>query len=56
MELKTYIWLGVTIGSAAGGALGSLLDHGNLFGLWGFLLSAVGGIAGVWAGYKLANS
>lgn len=56
METKTYIWLGITIGSIVGGALGSALDHGNLIGFWGIALSSVGAFAGIWAGYKLGNS
>ncbi|MDB5185999.1 MAG: hypothetical protein JWL85_522 [Candidatus Saccharibacteria bacterium] len=55
METKTYIWLGIFIGSTAGGVLGMVLDKGNALGLWTLLLSTVGGIAGIWAGYKIAN-
>ena len=56
METKTYIWLGIGIGSTVGGLLGSLLDHGNLLGIWGIGLSTVGGLAGIWAGYKIGTS
>ena len=55
METKTYVWIGLTIGGLVGGGIGSLLDHGNVFGVWGLLLSTVGGLAGIWAGYKLGN-
>ncbi len=55
METKTYIWIGIFIGSIVGGWLGGMLDHGNLLGMWGILLSGVGGIIGVWAGWKLGN-
>ncbi len=55
METKTYIYIGIFIGSIAGGWLGSLIDHGNIFGLWGILFSTLGGIVGIWAGYKLGN-
>jgi hypothetical protein len=51
--VKTAIGIGVTIGSILGGWLGSLLDHGNMLGLWGILLGGVGGIVGIWAGYKI---
>ncbi len=56
METKTYIWIGIAVGSTLGGFLGSLLDHGNLIGIWSILLSTIGGIAGIWAGYKLGNN
>jgi hypothetical protein len=56
MESKTYIWLGIFIGGAIGAGLGSLLDHGNIFGLWGILLSGVGSIAGIYIAYKLSLS
>ena len=55
MESKTYIWIGLTAGGLIGGGIGSLLDRGNMLGLWSLLLSTIGGIAGIWAGYKLAN-
>ena len=55
MESKTYIWIGLTAGGLIGGGIGSLLDRGNMLGPWSLLLSTVGGIAGIWAGYKLAN-
>ena len=56
METKTYIWIGITVGGALGGFLGALLDHGNAFGAWGILLSGVGSLLGIWAGFKLGNS
>lgn len=55
METKVYIYIGIFIGSTAGAYLGSLLDHGIFFGVWGILLSTVGGVIGIWAGYKLGN-
>lgn len=55
MELKTYIWIGVLVGSTVGSGLGSLLDHGNFLGVWSFALGTIGAIVGIWAGYKLGN-
>lgn len=51
--MKTAIGIGMTVGGLAGGWLGSLLDHGNAFGLWSILLGGVGGLVGIWAGYKI---
>ena len=53
MASKSAIYAGVFIGSVLGSWIGSLFDHGNLFGIWGILFGAIGGIVGVWAGYKL---
>jgi hypothetical protein len=55
MSTKTLIYIGITIFGAAGGWLGSLLDHGNIFGIWGILGSMVGGLFGIWVGVKLSN-
>jgi hypothetical protein len=55
METKTYIWIGITVGGVIGGILGGMLDHGNLLGMWGILLSGVGSIIGIFVGYKLGN-
>jgi hypothetical protein len=55
MELKTYIWIGIIVGGLVGGGIGSLLDHGNVLGLWGILLSGAGSVAGIVIGYKLSN-
>lgn len=54
--MKLAIGIGVTVGSVVGGWLGSLLDHGNMLGLWGILLGGVGGLVGIWAGYKIAQN
>ncbi|MCW1908106.1 MAG: hypothetical protein KIH63_002055 [Candidatus Saccharibacteria bacterium] len=56
METKTYIWIGIFIGSTLGGLLGTWLDHGNGLGIWTILLSTLGGIAGIWAGYTYSQS
>ncbi len=55
MSTKTLIWIGIFVGSLIGGWIGSLFDHGNIFGLWGIILSTVGAFAGVWGGYKLGQ-
>lgn len=55
METKTYVWIGVIVGGMIGSGVGSLLDHGNMLGLWSILLGGIGSIAGIWAAYKLSN-
>ncbi|HEY8073817.1 MAG TPA: hypothetical protein VIF62_06905 [Labilithrix sp.] len=52
---KTFIWLGLLVGSTVGGFV-PMLWGGDLLSAAGILLSAVGGIAGIFAGYKLAQS
>lgn len=49
------VWLGVLIGSSAGGYL-PVLFGGDLFSLWSVLGSTVGGIAGIWLGIKAGDS
>ena len=47
--MKSMIWIGITLGGLAGGGIGSLIDHGNGFGLWSVVLSVVGSLVGIWA-------
>jgi hypothetical protein len=50
--MKLMISLGVLVFSSLGGLIGSAVDHGNGFGGWSILLTAVGGLFGIWVGYK----
>ena len=50
------IYIGLTVGSILGGWLGSIPDHGNMFGIWGILGGIIGSFAGIWAGYKVGKS
>jgi uncharacterized protein YcfJ len=56
MSLKSYIWLGLGIGSVVGGLIGAWLDNGNVFGAWSIILGVLGSLGGIWAGYKLYES
>ena len=49
---KKFVWGGFFVGSTVGGYLPSLWG-GNL--LWGVLLSFVGGITGIWLGFRLGR-
>jgi hypothetical protein len=52
---KKLIWLGFFVGSTVGGMLPSMWGD-DMLSLSGFVLSAVGGVVGIWAGYRLAKS
>jgi hypothetical protein len=55
--MKLMIFIGITIGGTIGGWLGAAaFDHGNWLGGWSILLSGVGSLAGIWAGYKAGQS
>lgn len=54
--MKLAIWMGIFIGGTIGDLVGGALDHGNWLGLWGIVLSTVGSLAGIWAGYKIAKA
>ncbi len=54
MDTKKMVFIGLTVGGTVGGYTGSLLDHTGI-GLWSILLSTIGGIAGIWVGYKLGD-
>lgn len=56
MSAKTLIYIGILVGGLLGGWLGSLLDGGDIFGVWGIILGTLGSFAGIWAGYKLGSS
>jgi hypothetical protein len=52
---KKFIYLGLFVGSAFGGYLPSLWGAGVL-SMSGIFLSAGGGLAGIWLGYKLGKN
>jgi len=54
MERKTLIWIGLAIGSTVGGFIPSLWGA-SMFSLWSTLLSALGGVLGIWAGFKASE-
>lgn len=52
MSSKTLIWGGMMIGSTVGSLVPYLWDGGAMaYAVWG----AIGGFAGIWAGYTLAK-
>lgn len=52
--MKKFIWLGLFVGSTIGGYL-PVLWGDSVFSYSSIFFSAVGGIAGIWAGYKLGQ-
>jgi len=54
MSSKVAVYLGMTIGSIIGGYVPTLFGAG-LISYSSVLFSGIGGILGVWIGYKLSN-
>ena len=54
MPKKTLIWICLTVGSLVGGYLPTLWG-GDLLSFSGIILSAVGGFAGIWLGYRFGE-
>ena len=54
MNTKSLIWIGVFVGGSVGGAI-PLLWGADMLSLSSIFLSMVGGLAGIWAGFKLGQ-
>ncbi|MEI6057787.1 MAG: hypothetical protein WCQ60_02330 [bacterium] len=54
MSPKALIWIGMTVGSTVGAYLPALWG-GSLLGFASIFLSAAGGFAGIFAGFKLKD-
>lgn len=54
MNSKSLIWIFMFVGSAIGGFIPSLWGD-SFFSMWSVVLTAVGGIAGIYLGFKLSN-
>jgi hypothetical protein len=52
--MKKMIWGGLAIGSTIGGAIPFLWTL-NPFSFSSIFLTAIGGVIGIWCGYKLAK-
>ena len=55
MSTKTLIWTGVFIGSTVGGFIPSLWGD-SLFSVSSVIFTTIGGIAGIWIGFKLGGN
>jgi hypothetical protein len=54
MNSKSIVWIFMFVGSAVGGFIPELWGDG-FFSMWSVLLTAVGGIIGIYVGFKLSN-
>lgn len=54
MSSKSVIWIGMTIGSFIGGIIPNLWGA-SMFSMSSVFLTALGGIAGIWLGFRLSN-
>lgn len=54
MKAKTLIMIGMVVGSTLGGYLPALWGAGG-FSIASVILGMVGGIAGIWAGFRLSR-
>jgi len=54
MSPKTLIWIGIFVGGAIGGYVPALWGA-SLFSFSSIIGNTIGGIAGVWAGWKLSQ-
>lgn len=54
MNSKSIIWIFMAIGSAIGGYIPTLWGAGFL-SISSVLLTALGGMLGIWLGFKLSN-
>ncbi|NNM83776.1 hypothetical protein HKL94_00970 [Candidatus Parcubacteria bacterium] len=55
MQSRSLVWLGLAVGSTVGGFIPELWG-GNLLSFSSIVLTAVGGIAGIWVGYKITQN
>ena len=54
MNAKKLIWLGAIVGSTLGGCVPNLW-HASAFSLSGLVCSTVGGLLGIFLGYRLSR-
>ena len=54
MTSKSLIWLGMIIGSSIGGFIPALWGA-DLFSFSSIIFSGIGGILGIWLGFKLSR-
>ena len=55
MNSKPFVWVGMTIGSVAGGYLPALWGDTNIFSFASLILGSLGAIAGIYIGFKMSQ-
>jgi hypothetical protein len=53
--MKTMIWLGAGVGGTVGGCIPYFWGNYSFLSFSSLILSAIGGIIGIWAGYQLGK-
>jgi uncharacterized membrane protein YeaQ/YmgE (transglycosylase-associated protein family) len=54
MDTRHLVWIGVLVGSAVGGWLPTLWGDGA-FSMSGIIFSTIGGLVGIYTGYKIST-
>ncbi len=54
MNSKSLIWIGMTVGSTIGGYIPTLWGD-SFLSFTSILLTAIGGFAGIYIGFKISN-
>ena len=54
MSAKSLIWIGVFAGSTVGSFL-PMLWGGDVLGVSSIIWSTIGGLAGIWVGFKVSK-
>jgi len=55
MQSTSLVWIGLAVGSTIGGFIPELWGA-SLFSFSSIWLSGLGGIVGIWAGFKLSQN
>jgi len=54
MSTKRLIWFWATVGSIVGGLVPGLW-HESMLSMWGLVLSTLGGLVGIWVGWRIGQ-
>jgi hypothetical protein len=54
MSRKTIIWIGMFVGSSIGGYI-PVFFGGDILGMTSIFTTAIGGILGIWAAFKMSQ-